>query len=122
MKAGALMPHRLSPWRWRRLIDERLRRGRLAPTSKQPARRPPEGLGLPSEGANRQTANGRTRLRHHRSEFHGCDYNRKGSGFAERLRYLDIKLTDWLFRAIEASEVLPISRDYFRLRSPLDRR
>jgi plasmid replication initiation protein len=50
------------------------------------------------------------------------DYNRKGSGFAERLRYLDIKLSDWLFRAIEASEVLPISRDYFRLRSPLDRR
>jgi hypothetical protein len=50
------------------------------------------------------------------------DYNRKGSGFAERLRYLDIKLSDWLFRAIEAAEVLPISRDYFRLRSPLDRR
>jgi plasmid replication initiation protein len=50
------------------------------------------------------------------------DYNRKGSGFAERLRHLDIKLSDWLFRAIEAAEVLPISRDYFRLRSPLDRR
>lgn len=50
------------------------------------------------------------------------DYNRKGSGFAERLRYLDIKLSDWLFRAIEAAEVLPISHDYFRLRSPLDRR
>src|SRR5262249_26366259 len=50
------------------------------------------------------------------------EYNRKGSGFAERLRYLDIKLSDWLFRAIEASEVLPINRDYFRLRSPLDRR
>ena len=50
------------------------------------------------------------------------DYNRKGSGSAERLRYLDVKLSDWLFRAIEAAEVLPISRDYFRLRSPLDRR
>ena len=50
------------------------------------------------------------------------DYNRKGSGFAERLRYLDIKLSDWLFRAIEAAEVLPISRDYFRLRRPIDRR
>ena len=46
----------------------------------------------------------------------------QGSGFAERLRYLDIKLSDWLFRAIEAAEVLPISRDYFRLRRPLDRR
>jgi plasmid replication initiation protein len=50
------------------------------------------------------------------------DYNRRGSGNAERLRYLDIKLSDWLFRAVEAAEVLPISRDYFRLRSPLDRR
>ena len=50
------------------------------------------------------------------------DYNRKGSGFAERLRYLDIKLSDWLFRAIEAAEVLPISREYFRLRRPIDRR
>jgi plasmid replication initiation protein len=50
------------------------------------------------------------------------DYNRKGSGFTERLQYLDIKLSDWLFRAIEAAEVLTISREYFRLRSPLDRR
>jgi plasmid replication initiation protein len=50
------------------------------------------------------------------------DYNRKGSGFAERLRYLDIKLSDWLFRALQAAEVLPISREYFMLRRPLDRR
>ena len=50
------------------------------------------------------------------------DYNRKGSGHAERLRYLDIKISDWLFRAVKAADVLPISRDYFRLRSPLDRR
>jgi len=50
------------------------------------------------------------------------DYNRKGSGRAERLRYLDVKLSDWLFRAIEAADVLTISRDYFRLRRPLDRR
>ena len=41
---------------------------------------------------------------------------------AERLRYLEVTLSDWLFRAIEAAEVLPISRDYFRLRRPLDRR
>ncbi len=27
-----------------------------------------------------------------------------------------------LFRAIDAAEVLPISRDYFRLRRPIDRR
>ena len=50
------------------------------------------------------------------------DYNRKGSGLSERLQYLDVKLSDWLFRAIEAAEVLAISREYFRLRSPLDRR
>jgi len=50
------------------------------------------------------------------------DYNRKASGFVERLLYLDIKLSDWLFRAIDAAEVLPISREYFRLRKPIDRR
>jgi plasmid replication initiation protein len=49
-------------------------------------------------------------------------YNRKGSMHAERLRYLEITLCEWLFRAIDAAEVLPISRDYFRLRRPLDRR
>jgi plasmid replication initiation protein len=50
------------------------------------------------------------------------EYNRKGSMFADRLRYLEIELSPWLFRAIEACEVLPISRNYFRLRRPLDRR
>ena len=37
-------------------------------------------------------------------------YNRKGSMHAERLRYLEVTLCDWLFRAIDAVEVLPISR------------
>ena len=50
------------------------------------------------------------------------DYNRKASGFVERLKYLDIKLSDWLFRAINAEEVLTINREYFRLRRPIDRR
>jgi len=31
-------------------------------------------------------------------------------------------LSDFLFRAIESNQVLPINRDYFRLRSPVDRR
>ena len=53
------------------------------------------------------------------SEF---EYNRKGSMHGERLRYLSVTLCDWLFRAISTAEVLPISPDYFRLRSPLDRR
>jgi hypothetical protein len=50
------------------------------------------------------------------------DYSRKASGLVERLKFLDIKLSDWLFRAIDAAEVLPISREYFRLRRPIDRR
>lgn len=50
------------------------------------------------------------------------EYNRKGSMFAERLRHLEIQLSDWLFRAIDAAEVLPINRQYFRLRRPIDRR
>ena len=50
------------------------------------------------------------------------EYNRKGSMFAERLRYLEVRLSDWLYRAVEAAEVLPISRAYFRLRRPIDRR
>lgn len=50
------------------------------------------------------------------------DYNRKASGFVERLKHLDIKLSDWLFRAIDNAEVLPISREYFRIRRPIDRR
>jgi len=50
------------------------------------------------------------------------EYNRKGSMFSERLRYLEVKLSDWIFRAIASAEVLPISRHYFRLRAPVDRR
>ena len=38
------------------------------------------------------------------------------------MRYLDIKLSDWLYRAVTSAEVLPISREYFRLRRPIDRR
>ena len=50
------------------------------------------------------------------------EYNRKGSMHAERLRFLEVKLSDWLFRAIDSCEVLPINRRYFRLRRPIDRR
>ncbi len=50
------------------------------------------------------------------------EYNRKGSMHADRLRYLEITLSEWLFRAIDSTEVLTIDREYFRLRSPLDRR
>lgn len=36
--------------------------------------------------------------------------------------YCEIKVSRWLMRAIEANEVVSISRDYFRLRRPLERR
>jgi hypothetical protein len=50
------------------------------------------------------------------------EYNRKGSMHADRLRYLEITVSDWLFRAVEATEVLTLNPVYFQLRSPLDRR
>jgi plasmid replication initiation protein len=33
-----------------------------------------------------------------------------------------VTLSDWLFRAVLAKSVLTLSRDYFRLRKPLERR
>jgi len=39
-----------------------------------------------------------------------------------RLDYCEVILSDWVMRAIEANEVVTISRDYFRLRRPLERR
>lgn len=39
-----------------------------------------------------------------------------------RMEDLEIKLSDWVFNAIRANEVLTIHRDYFRLRKPLERR
>ena len=39
-----------------------------------------------------------------------------------RLMHCEITLSDWLWRAIEANEVLTLHSDYFRLRRPLERR
>ena len=39
-----------------------------------------------------------------------------------RLDYCEVVLSDWIMRAIESNEVVSISRDYFRLRRPLERR
>jgi len=41
---------------------------------------------------------------------------------AGRMQEIEIVLSDWVFNAIQAKEVLTISRDYFRLRKPLERR
>jgi plasmid replication initiation protein len=71
---------------------------------------------------NTTITTGAARTTHGFGLIDAFEYNRKGSMHSERLRYLDIKLSDWVYRAIASSEVLPISRDYFRLRAPVDRR
>ena len=71
---------------------------------------------------NTTISTGDARTTHGFGLIDAFEYNRKGSMHAERLKYLDIKLSDWIYRAISSSEVLPINRDYFRLRSPVDRR
>lgn len=39
-----------------------------------------------------------------------------------RMVAVEVTLPDWLVRSVEARHVLTLSRDYFRLRKPLDRR
>ncbi len=39
-----------------------------------------------------------------------------------RMQEVEIRLSDWVFSAIRAKEVLTLHRDYFRLRKPLERR
>lgn len=39
-----------------------------------------------------------------------------------RMQEVEVKLSDWVFNAIEHKEVLTLHRDYFRLRKPLERR
>lgn len=39
-----------------------------------------------------------------------------------RMQEAEVKLSDWVFRAIQHSEVLTLNRGYFRLRKPLERR
>ncbi len=39
-----------------------------------------------------------------------------------RMLDVEIKLSDWVFNAIQSREVLTLHRDYFRLRKPLERR
>ena len=41
---------------------------------------------------------------------------------AGRMISVSVKLSDWLFRAVMNKSVLTLSRDYFRLRKPLERR
>jgi plasmid replication initiation protein len=47
---------------------------------------------------------------------------RRKHGLDGRLLWCEIKLSDWIFNAIRAQEVLTLHRDYFRLRKPIERR
>ncbi|PHV11927.1 replication initiator protein A [Chitinimonas sp. BJB300] len=40
----------------------------------------------------------------------------------ERMVAIEVTLSEWLYNSVQAHEVLTISRDYFRLRKPLERR
>ncbi len=39
-----------------------------------------------------------------------------------RMQEVEVKLSDWVFNALKYNEVLTLSRDYFRLRKPIERR
>lgn len=39
-----------------------------------------------------------------------------------RMQEIEVQLSDWVFNAIQAHEVLTLHRNYFRLRKPLERR
>lgn len=47
---------------------------------------------------------------------------RRKQGLDGRLLWCEVKLSDWVFNAIQTQEVLTLHRDYFRLRKPLERR
>lgn len=47
---------------------------------------------------------------------------RRKHGFDGRLLWCEVKLSDWVFSAIKAQEVLTLHKDYFRLRKPIERR
>jgi plasmid replication initiation protein len=44
------------------------------------------------------------------------------NGKSERMSEVRINLSDWVYNAVLGREVLTLSRDYFRLRKPLERR
>ena len=47
---------------------------------------------------------------------------KRKNGLDGRLQWVELKLSDWVFNAIQANEVLTLNRDYFRLRKPIERR
>lgn len=47
---------------------------------------------------------------------------RRKHGLDGRLLWVEVKLSEWVFNAVKAQEVLTLHPDYFRLRKPLERR
>ncbi len=47
---------------------------------------------------------------------------RRKHGLDGRLMWCEVKISDWVFNAITAHEVLTLHRDYFRLKKPIERR
>jgi plasmid replication initiation protein len=47
---------------------------------------------------------------------------RRTHGLNGRLLWCEVKLSEWVFNAIRAQEVLTLHRDYFRLKKPIERR
>jgi plasmid replication initiation protein len=47
---------------------------------------------------------------------------RRTHGLDGRLLWCEVKLSEWVFNAIRAQEVLTLHRDYFRLKKPIERR
>ena len=47
---------------------------------------------------------------------------RRTNGPDGRLQWIEIRISEWMWRAIEVHEVLTLHPDYFRLRRPIERR
>ena len=47
---------------------------------------------------------------------------RRKHGMDGRLLWCEVELSNWVFNAIQAQEVLTLHKDYFRLRKPIERR
>jgi plasmid replication initiation protein len=60
------------------------------------------------------------------TEFEGFglieNFKLRRSEKTKRILEIAVKLSDWVFRSIEAQEVLTLHRDYFRLKKPIERR
>jgi plasmid replication initiation protein len=60
------------------------------------------------------------------SEFEGFglieSFKLRRSDTSGRILEIAVKLSDWVFRSIEAKEVLTLHKDYFRLKKPIERR